>query len=52
MSKELQPTEEDLRVEAQPEYVLTLEGRFRSEVVRDLNESEERWVKAFREQAE
>jgi hypothetical protein len=43
------PTEEDKRVEAQREYVLTLDGRFRSEVVADFSENEERWVAAFRD---
>jgi hypothetical protein len=45
------PTEEDKHVEAQPEYLFTLDGRYRREVVADFNESEARWVAAFREQA-
>lgn len=43
-------TKEDRRVEAQTQYIFTLDGRYRSEVVADFNESEEQWVKAFREQ--
>lgn len=44
-------TDEDRRVEAQHEYLFarTLDGRYASEVVKDFNESEERWMMAFRQ---